>query len=132
MSVKGLSFCRISLVEDAIMKTLKGRLTTSSLVMAMMVGLVLGWIVPVKATPVIFNFSGTITEVTDNDNLLDGSIMVGDAFSGMFSYDSSLPDNNPDPTFYSSGGLSSSVTSVVTAGNYVFQGDPGTIDLSNQ
>jgi len=114
------------------MKTLKGRLTTSSLVMAIMVGLVLGLVVPVKATPVIFNFSGTITGVTDNNNLLDGSIIVGDTYSGMLSYDSSLPDTVSDPTVYSSGSLSSSVTGVVTAGNYVFTGGSGTIDLQNK
>ena len=84
-----------------------------------------------QATAISFNFSGTITGVADNDNLLDGSIIVGDAFSGTFSYESSIPDNNPDPTVYG-GVLSTNITSVVTAGNYVFQGDPGTIDLANQ
>jgi len=86
----------------------------------------------VEAVSISFNMSGDITGVNDNNSLLNGSIVVGDAFSGTFTYDSSLPDTVFDPTVYSSGGLSSSITSVVTAGNYVFQGDSGTVDLQNK
>ena len=84
------------------------------------------------ATLVNVNISGNLTSVLDVDSLLDGSILVGGAFSGSFSYDSSLADTVSDPTVFSSGGLSSSITSVMTVGNYTFQASSGTSDLQNQ
>ncbi len=82
------------------------------------------------AFPVSYNFSGNITSVNDNDNLLDGSVVVGGSFSGIFSYDSDLPDIVSSPTYYSSGG-SPSVSSTITTGNYNFQVGLGSIDSTN-
>ena len=50
------------------------------------------------AQPITFEFSGTITRVDDLGNWLEGRVIVGDVFSGSFTYDlatentSSVPD----------------------------------------
>ena len=85
--------------------------------------------VSAHAIPLTFDISGNITSVSDNSSLLDGSIVVGGTFSGVFTYDSSLPDTISDPSVYSSGGGRSSITSTLTVGNYVFQSNSGGVDL---
>ena len=82
-----------------------------------------------EALPIAYNFSGNINSVSDSDNLFDGSIVVGGIISGTLSYDSDLPDTVSDPNYYSSGSLSGTITSSIATGNYVFQGNSGTIDL---
>jgi len=93
----------------------------------------LGFSGAASAVPIVYGFSGNISSVTDADNFLDGSVIVGGAFSGSFSYDSSEPDVIFDSDQYSCGGCSGTVSSSATTGNYLFQGIPtGTADLLNR
>lgn len=53
---------------------------------------------PASAAPITVSFTGTVSTVTDDAGLLDGSIGVGTPYAGSFSYDPALlPDSEPDP-----------------------------------
>lgn len=45
--------------------------------------------------PVTFEFTGEITRVNDDDDLLGGAVAVGDPFSGSFTFESTSPDSDP-------------------------------------
>ena len=68
--------------------------------------LVLGVIAqPLGAAALTLALSGTITDVNDPDDMLGGSVTVGEAWSATIVIDESSPDSEPDPTlgFYYSG-----------------------------
>lgn len=49
------------------------------------------------AGPVTFYYSGEITRVHDPNGLLDGQVMVGEAFAGEFTLEADTPDSFPEP-----------------------------------
>src|ERR1043165_4047631 len=63
------------------------------------------WVTAIRhapATPVDFQFSGTITFGRDDDNWFQGAFMTGSSFTGYIHYDSSLTTrqtNSIDPGF---------------------------------
>jgi len=50
----------------------------------------------VRAGPVTFEFAGEITFITDDENLLGGAVTVGSPFSGLYTFESTTPDSDPD------------------------------------
>jgi hypothetical protein len=60
---------------------------------------------PLGAAALTLVLSGTITGVNDPDDVLAGSVTVGEAWSATIVIDESSPDSEPDPTlgFYYSG-----------------------------
>ena len=50
----------------------------------------------VRAGPVTWEFAGEITFVRDDDNFLGGAVSVGTPFSGLFTFESTTPDSDPD------------------------------------
>lgn len=85
------------------------------------------------AYPITFEFSGTIMGVGDASGLLDGSIVVGGAFWGSYTFESIMTDDLPaDPHYglYTSP-VPPSSTMIVTVGNYAFAGPSNRISVVN-
>ena len=59
---------------------------------------VLGLTVPNLSWGVTVPFTGTITNVTDVNNLFGGIVVVGDTFTGSLTYGLSAVDSNPSPS----------------------------------
>lgn len=69
---------------------------------------------------VTYQFTGTLFQASDTDNLLGYSYSVGDTFSGFFSYDSDLPDSSPNPDYFTAS--SPTITSFVKFDGHEFTG----------
>lgn len=91
---------------------------------------------PASAALVSYNFSGTISQVTDTTAPAGnvGGLNVGDTFFGSFQYESADAgaDSDADPSrgFYA---LTGSVTSLltVTVDGLTFSAGPGAVDVRN-
>lgn len=57
----------------------------------------LSFLSTVRGGPVTWQFTGEITRVSDPLNLLGGGVEVGSPFSGSYTFESSIPDSQPDP-----------------------------------
>ena len=57
----------------------------------------LATVLPAGAVPITFEFSGTITRVTNNYGYLNSSVAVGEPFSGYYTFESTMVDSNPSP-----------------------------------
>lgn len=53
----------------------------------------------VFADVLIYEFSGHINEINENENNVLGDIQTGQSFSGWFSYSTSVPDQRPDTNY---------------------------------
>lgn len=51
-----------------------------------------------RAGPVTWEFAGEVTRIIDPDNLLNGQVVIGSPLQGSFTFESTTPDSNPDPT----------------------------------
>ncbi|UCC31348.1 MAG: PEP-CTERM sorting domain-containing protein [Phycisphaerales bacterium] len=51
---------------------------------------------PVSAELVTFEFAGEVTHVWDDDGLLGGAVTGGSPFSGLYTFESTTPDSDPD------------------------------------
>lgn len=47
------------------------------------------------AVPITFEFTGRVTSIVDVDHVLAGDVVVGDTFTGTYTFDSTLPDSYP-------------------------------------
>jgi hypothetical protein len=53
--------------------------------------------IPSLAATRSFRIAGTITAVMDPDHVLDGSIQPSTHFTGTYTFDTAVPDSQPDP-----------------------------------
>jgi len=88
---------------------------------------------PTRAATVYFE--GFVRSVDDHDHKLDGSVVVGGAFSGRYTFDTSVPPSYLSSTraTYDYAGTAQ-MTMTVTVGNYTFETAPagdGLIDVYN-
>ena len=65
--------------------------------------------------PMSFECTGHITEVWDQDDLLNGAVRVGDRFSLHFAYDMNAPYKYPDPNLSAPYGISVTINTMVFA-----------------
>jgi len=85
---------------------------------------------PVSAQPLTVYLTGHVQYVDDSGGVLGGQLTVGQAVTGQYTYDTSVPDQNPDYRYgsYNEGYWQSGIQ--VSAGSLVFQTD-STIPYSN-
>lgn len=82
-----------------------------------------------QAELVTYQFTGHVSAVFDGSSLTDGSIAVGDTYSGRFTYDTDASDFIPDPTIANYFLGAPSGYTPVTLGNYTFTPDPNNVAL---
>jgi|SRR6185369_12820670 hypothetical protein len=77
-----------------------------------------------------FMFQGTIGLVEDQ-GVLDGSVTNGAAFEGLYVFDTSFKNSNPnsDPTVGDYWYTNSAFGLVIKVGNFVFRTDPANVDF---
>jgi hypothetical protein len=73
-------------------------------------------ILPAQGAVITFDFTGVVQSV---DPLLSSAFAIGDLITGSYTFDSSAPDSNPDPTV---GHYLSSLAYSVSAGSFVSTG----------
>ncbi|UCF49913.1 MAG: hypothetical protein JSU91_00075 [Thermoplasmatales archaeon] len=73
---------------------------------------------------------GKITNVNDPDNLLGGTILIGDRITGKYNYDSGTPDSVADPKIGAYEYTTSNYGIELKAGGFVFKTDPNDVDYS--
>ena len=52
------------------------------------------------AEPITWEFAGHITGVLDPNDALSGAVRTGDSFSGLYTFESSTPDSQPDDPIF--------------------------------
>ena len=82
-----------------------------------------------QAEDVAVALSGQITRVDDRGNLLAGNAVIGQAFSGEYSYDNAAADTNPDPAIGAYHFSTPPYGIAVSVGALDFQTDPARTDL---
>jgi hypothetical protein len=55
-----------------------------------------------NAAIISYNFSGSLSTISDTGNLLGGAFSVGDVFNGSLSYESDSPDGAASSTYFTS------------------------------
>ena len=86
-----------------------------------------------SGVPITFYYSGLVTRVDDPHGLLDGSIVAGVPFSGSYTFESTMVDEEPnDPTYgwYRLPAPPSSAM-VTSIGNYTFVGPSYEMTVDN-
>jgi hypothetical protein len=51
-----------------------------------------------QGVPITFAFSGTITQINDSGDALGGDVLIGDTFTGTYTFESTLSDSVPGPS----------------------------------
>ncbi len=78
---------------------------------------------------VTINITALVALVDDPDNVLGGTINVGDTITAIYTYDSTTPDSNPLPTVGDYRHSSPPYGITVNAGGFVFETDPNNVDF---
>ena len=76
-----------------------------------------------------FAFQGTISNVEDQNLVLDGSIESGQTFEGFYIFDTSTPDSNGDSTVGDYNHTDNEFVLVVKVGDFVFRTNPKNVDF---
>jgi hypothetical protein len=82
-----------------------------------------------RAEPITFVFTGTVSTVDDRFGLLDRSVTVGTRFTGSYTFESTTPDSNPDPTVGDYWHRVPGYGITVTLGNYTFRTNPADVEF---
>jgi len=54
---------------------------------------------PTSTNPVTFNLTATVKDIYDYNNVLSGTVNIGDTVSGAYTFDTTTPDMDPDPNY---------------------------------
>lgn len=97
-------------------------------------GMLLGGLLggPAGAAPVTVRLVGHVISVDDPERLLAGSVPVGSALAGEYTFDTATPDAQPDPSLGVYHHRAAPAGIGVTVGHYRFANDPGEFDLRVQ
>lgn len=76
-----------------------------------------------SAAPVTVHLTGHITGVYDDGGVLGGQLAMGQSVTGLYTYESSVPDQNPDAMYgeYPQGSWQGAIS--ISAGSLVFETD---------
>jgi hypothetical protein len=82
---------------------------------------------PSQAAPVCIAVNAKVTLIEDFSNILGGTVKVGDAMTGSYTYDSATPDTSTLPTagFYWDSSASAGI--ILKTGHLVFRTNPASV-----